>query len=261
MILGRVSAGLRRQDWMAIGIEFLIVLLGVFIGTQVSNWNEERVEKRETQRLVVELGPALQSFLDFFDSARSYYATTRAYSDTAFAGWRGDPRVSDDQFVIAAYQASQIYTFGINGSSWATIFGSDQLRNIDNPQLRRSLAFLMTYDYAQLEAALATRYREDVRQTIPEDIQDAIREKCGDREIPGVLGGLELPQTCHLTLPEGRFAAAAAALRAHGDLVGELRWHRAVVASYLANLQPIEEQSHEVLRLVQPEKGQVPRPA
>ncbi len=39
MIYKRVGARLRAQDWLAIVIELGIVVLGVFIGTWVANWN------------------------------------------------------------------------------------------------------------------------------------------------------------------------------------------------------------------------------
>jgi hypothetical protein len=248
MILRRLTANLKTQNWTAIAIEFVIVVVGVFIGTQVSNWNQERIERRQTQRMLVELGPALTNFVDFFKTARTYYATTRAYSDVAFAGWRNDPNVSDKQFVIGAYQASQMYTFGINGSSWATIFGSDHLRDIDDVQIRRGLALLMTNNYETLEAPLATPYREQVRKVIPEDIQDAIRAQCGDRAQLTLVNALVLPPTCNLNFPSGDFTAAAAALRTRPDLVGELRWHRAAVASYLSSIEPLEAQARDVLR-------------
>lgn len=250
MILRRLSANLKTQNWTAIAIEFLIVVVGVFIGTQVSNWNQERVEKRETRRLITELGPALKNFLDFFETSKTYYATTRAYSDTAFAGWRNDPKISDEQFVIAAYQASQIYTFGLNGSSWANVFGADRLREIDDVQMRRGLAVLMTNNYDSIEAPLATRYREQVRHVIPEDIQDSIRTRCGDHPVPNIPLAIELPRSCDLDFPAARFAAAASGLRARPDLVGELRWHRAVIAAFLSNLQPIEGQTREILARV-----------
>jgi hypothetical protein len=32
----------RRQEWTAIAIDLAIVVVGVFIGMQVSNWNAER---------------------------------------------------------------------------------------------------------------------------------------------------------------------------------------------------------------------------
>ena len=40
MLLRRVIAHVRRQEWTAIGIDLVIVVVGVFIGIQVANWNE-----------------------------------------------------------------------------------------------------------------------------------------------------------------------------------------------------------------------------
>ena len=44
MLLRRVINHLRKQEWTAIGIDFLIVVVGVFIAMQVTNWNAEREE-------------------------------------------------------------------------------------------------------------------------------------------------------------------------------------------------------------------------
>ena len=123
MILRRLTENLRAQNWTAITIEFLIVILGVFLGTQVSNWNEERLDRAATDKMLAQLAPELRSQIEFFDSSRTYYATTRAYADQALAGFDRDPRVSDAQFVIAAYQASQISGISINPDSWSLTFG------------------------------------------------------------------------------------------------------------------------------------------
>ena len=42
MILRRLTNAFRKQDWFTVFIETLIVVLGVFIGLQVNNWNESR---------------------------------------------------------------------------------------------------------------------------------------------------------------------------------------------------------------------------
>lgn len=46
MILRRISAHLRGQQWTAIAIDFLIVVAGVFVGIQASNLNADRLERR-----------------------------------------------------------------------------------------------------------------------------------------------------------------------------------------------------------------------
>jgi hypothetical protein len=256
LIIERIKESLKRQDWTAVSLELAIVIIGVFIGTQVSNWNQERIERRDTARLLQELQPALKSRADFFDTAKPYYATTRRYSDTAFAGWNRDPKVSDEQFVIAAYQASQIYTFGLDGENWAAIFGSERLRDIDDAQIRRGLANVMTFNYDQIDlSAVSTTYRQHVRQVIPIDIQDAIRAQCTDKPIDGSLQIFSLPATCDLDLPDSRFAEGASALRASPELAGELRWHIAAVASFLASLDLVAGQTKELRQAIEKSNG------
>lgn len=251
MIYKRVAARLRAQDWLAITIEIGIVIVGVFIGSQVSNWNQERLEKRETQRMLTQLDPQLQAMSNYFSSARDYYATTRAYATTAIAGWRRDPKVSDDDFVIAAYQASQIYTFGTNSSTWSTILGADQLRNIDDPSMRADLSFLMSADYSQIDQpAVDTPYRQNVRRIIPIEIQDAIRERCGDRQDPGNFLVIVLPAKCDLRISPPLAARAAALLRAHPELMEDLQWHTAAIANFLSNIVNFEITARNVQQKV-----------
>lgn len=45
MLLRRVSAHIRKQEWTALGLDFLIVVLGVFLGLQVNAWNAERQDR------------------------------------------------------------------------------------------------------------------------------------------------------------------------------------------------------------------------
>jgi hypothetical protein len=49
MILRDLAHSIRRQDWFAIAIEFLIVVAGIFVGLQVTDWNERR-QLRERER-------------------------------------------------------------------------------------------------------------------------------------------------------------------------------------------------------------------
>ena len=69
MTLRRVVDHFRRQEWTAIAIDLVIVVVGVFIGMQVSNWNEERQPR---QRAVV-FTERLRIALTFVPCGRSRY--------------------------------------------------------------------------------------------------------------------------------------------------------------------------------------------
>ena len=240
MIHKRAIAKLRAQDWFAIAIELGIVILGVFIGNWVNDWSQQRAADRETRGLLLQLRPEMARQRQSLASIRDYMRVTSRYADIAFAGWRRDPRINDAQFVVAAYQASQAYGISANGQTWAQIFGGDQLRRIDDSAIRTPLQRLMTYDYSMLSYdRLITKYRNDVRLIIPNDIQQQIRRSCGDRLILDGRG-LGLPATCPIAIPGA--AAAAASLRAHPELVGELAQHQSAVSTQFTNVGMVENQ-------------------
>ena len=252
MIFKRAAAKLRAQDWVAITIELAIVIIGVFIGIQVANWNQARLEQRETQQMLSRLKPELHNQLTVYASARTYYGLTRRYADIAFAGWRGDPTVSDADFVIAAYQASQIYATATNNATWGTIFGATRLNSIDDAVIRDNLSFLMFADTRPIEnAAMETPYRVNVRRVIPVEIQDAIRAKCGDRRPPDNPQLFYLPERCDLRIDPKVAASAAAALRARPSLEEDLRWHTAAQASYVNNTTAFEMKTRTLVRRIE----------
>jgi hypothetical protein len=243
MILRRLTDNLRLQNWTTIAIELAIVIVGVFVGNQVSNWNQARLEKEQTARMLEQLGPELSGETDYFRSVGRYYDVTGRYADVALAGWNGDRRITDPQFVIAAYQASQVYGVGINGETWTLVFGGDQLRNIDDQKLRRHLGDVLTTDYTNVGlATMQTAYRNDVRLVIPNDIQSEIRARCGDRLVEDSADQniFVLPAECPLALDPAKVSAAAKALRMHPSLAGELALHLGSVNAYLQNMEIIE---------------------
>lgn len=160
--------------------------------------------------------------------------------------------MSDEDFVIAAYQASQIYATATNNSTWATIFGADRLRTIDDPVIRDNLSFLMYADTRPISnQTMETPYRVNVRRVIPVEIQDAIRARCGDIRPPDNPQLFSLPQRCDLHLPSEAAASAANRLRAHPELVDDLRWHTAAAASYLNNVTAFEMKTRTLARRIE----------
>lgn len=67
MILRRITEHIKAQNWFAVGLDFVIVVVGVLIAFQITTWGEIRRDIREEQelkaRLVVEF-TALEGLLD-----------------------------------------------------------------------------------------------------------------------------------------------------------------------------------------------------
>jgi hypothetical protein len=89
MILRRVIAHFRKQEWTAIAIDFVIVVVGVFIGMQVSNWNAARADRAIAARHLTEIAEDLRSHLALHDvlygSALARIAAVDYVYDKAFS--------------------------------------------------------------------------------------------------------------------------------------------------------------------------------
>ena len=59
MLLRRVTQHVKDQNWFAVGLDFFIVVLGILIAFQITNWNETRQERQRTERLFERLEVSL----------------------------------------------------------------------------------------------------------------------------------------------------------------------------------------------------------
>ena len=233
MIYKRAVAKLRAQDWLAITIELGIVVLGVFIGTWVANWNAERADKAGVERLITQLQPKVREFMGLAADDQAYYAVVRGYAKVAKAGWARDAAVSDRDFVIAAFQATEISSFNNNPFYDGSLLSVEEVRKVDDTVLRERLLTLISYRSGFLDLfGEGSAYREQVRSIIPDEVQQSILTECGDKQASDSRH-FWLGATCALPVDPAIARTTAAALRARPDLVQALTSHLAHINRHL----------------------------
>ncbi len=240
MILRRITKHVKDQNWFAVFLDFIIVVVGVVIGIQVANWSDNRAARAETDRTLQILIPNTENFAGNAEEFKAYYMVTKAYGETALSGWANDEAVSDSAFLIAAYQASQIIGSTTEAGIYAELIGAENIRNIPDLDLQRRLQSYITSPSNITRAEdVDTPYRQNVRRAIPFAIQEKIRAECGDQRVAymgGNLGGVRLPTECKIDFSAEVARAAAADLRARTDLRDDLQWHMASTQSVLFDL-------------------------
>ena len=55
MILRRLAEAIAEQNWFTVMLEVLIVVVGIFIGLRVDDWNQERRDSIDEQLYLEEL--------------------------------------------------------------------------------------------------------------------------------------------------------------------------------------------------------------
>ena len=225
MLLRRITDHVRAQNWTAIAINFVIVVVGVFIGIQVSNWNEDRQTASRTQnyysRLIDDLDSERRALLARLD----YMAVTDKYGQSALAAFNDPSAKRTSQFLIALYQASQIWTYSVQRATYDEILSSGVADAIPEPELRTQLANVFLNAEATRQIIVATTpYRQQIRLYLPNSIQTAIRESCDDRFIPTErnLMFLELSESCAIEFDQDQIIEAIEALDEYALLEREL---------------------------------------
>lgn len=68
MLLRRISEHVKDQNWTAIALDFAIVVIGVFMGIQLGNWNEARAERAALAAVLANLDRETQANLDIIEA-------------------------------------------------------------------------------------------------------------------------------------------------------------------------------------------------
>ena len=69
MLLRRVIEHVRGQNWTAIGIDFAIVVVGILLALQISDWNQARQDRVREHAYLARIAAELeQSFQDIESS-------------------------------------------------------------------------------------------------------------------------------------------------------------------------------------------------
>ena len=140
MLLRRITQHIKDQDWFAVSIDFVIVVVGVFIGIQVANWNDERVAAAEEAELMVRLTEEMQALEpELAEDAENYKATVKATGALLTALRAGAMPEDEESFRWTLWRANHFEDIPSLSASYAELVASGGLSRISNPELRTAL--------------------------------------------------------------------------------------------------------------------------
>jgi hypothetical protein len=241
MLLRRVIEQVRDQNWTAVGIDFVIVVIGVFVGIQVANWNSERETNQKaaifTERLKADLREEAWGYQFLIEYSRDVLAN----AEIAVDALSSRTMLSNEALLVSAYRATQYKQRTRRRATYDELISTGTIGLIRDAGLRDTTMRLYnvpTIDNAVREG-MQSRYREAFRMLIPNHVQRALSRDCGDRAIDigdyqGIAGNLDYP--CKLDLPQPEVDAAAEALRTDSTLVPLLRLRIADIGTRLHDL-------------------------
>ena len=148
MILRSVIKHVRDQNWFAVGLDFLIVVTGVFIGIQVVNWNDARREQQE-------LATSLENLAQEISNTAWHRSDQAEWMDRVVAGL-GLILEALDGRELTPEEWDQVHSSMTASASlphdpgrYETLYelqGTGMLRKVPSRELRAALGELLSQD-------------------------------------------------------------------------------------------------------------------
>ncbi|HET6912705.1 MAG TPA: hypothetical protein VFH71_05085 [Rhodanobacteraceae bacterium] len=246
-MLRHVISHLRRQDWMAVTIELVIVILGVFIGLQVSNWNQARADADLGKDYVTRLTSDLEEDLAGVRAEGAYYRAVLESLRKTDELLR-EPDANPRTLVVNAYRATEIiYTPPVR-ATWDQIVSSGHLGLLPARAVESGLSQYFAFDTAQdlYNTGWRSDYRRTVREIIPLGMQMAMHRTCSDvRDEGGRIVGFA--EHCEFEADPIALKAVAAALRGDPAVAASLRYQYSFVVNATTNLGRLKANIEDAL--------------
>lgn len=142
MILRRVAEHVKAQNWFAVALDLLIVVVGVFIGIEVANWNEARQDRQEERRyygqLMVDLKSDLETLAgtgrraDLFDEAAQLVIDR--------LNGNASPGATPGRLAAAIHYAGYIYIPHASRGTYDELISTGNLGLLRNSDLKSQIA-------------------------------------------------------------------------------------------------------------------------
>ncbi len=227
MVVRRIREHVTAHNWFAVFVDLIIVIIGVFIGLQVSNWNAARIERGEARLYRALIVDDLRANEAELAERLQYYNQVRAHALAAMASIEGRaPRGA--AFLVDTYQATQVSPIRMERSAYDEMIASGIAKSFAGPAVRRRLSSYYAGTNRLEEASIySTGYRDRIRREMLFDVQRQLRERCSDvvAESRDGLETVTLPARCTLQLPAPMLARAANELANSEGLDEELARH------------------------------------
>ena len=175
MLLRRITDHIKAQNWFAVGLDFFIVVAGILIAFQITNWNESRTNRAAADRYIVSLAQDVRADIDDLEAVRQNKALNAAIMEVSLiavaaadpeklaAGPPVDrsvfPSADSPAWSAFAAQAFHTLTFDPSTQTFDMLVATGDVALIDNHDLVQTLmayrqAVVVMEDYEDNAGAL-----------------------------------------------------------------------------------------------------------
>lgn len=184
MILRHIADAIRTQNWFTVIVEILIVVIGIFLGLQVTDWNDSRKDRALEREYLTRIAADLDQSAEIFERMRSL-ATTRVEATNYLFSTIADPAAGQAQpckFLDAAWHSFIANYPSPLRQTYDEMIASGGLSLVHSNEVKKALSTYYTRfddgeDRTDDYQMVLRNYIKSVRLIMPADLGLAINKK------------------------------------------------------------------------------------
>ena len=141
MLLRRITQHVKEQNWFAVALDFFIVVAGILIAFQITEWNERRVDKQRERVLLQRLQLDFEGIVSWGENIMPTVVSMPDDTKRLIEQIRADDKPEmDDAFRRSAKASIYGFAYFETSPTYQELVSTGTLSRITNPELRDTLA-------------------------------------------------------------------------------------------------------------------------
>ena len=241
LLLRSLSHNLRSQNWTAVLLDLLIVIVGVFIGIQAANWNEEQADRESIEQLLARLEIDLSAASENLRSMDQAIDEQKVALDALLAGLEQGKPVSADAARAGASRWAAVEFVPPPPASFAELIATGRTGLIESVSLREEVRRVA-------ELSEATRNYNEIKHTFINPALDALAPYLRKSRAPQHAGHPGRSQSRDLELIEVRQLALWDDEQARQALYNVYEYHSLTQRWVQSNLFALSQLHEQIIQ-------------
>ena len=249
MAVRRFRDHIAEKDWFAVGVDVLVVVLGVFLGLQANNWNENRLDRQRgeqyRQRLINDLDANEQDFRQ----RAAYYRQVHDLGYAALQDMRRSNSPDPVAFLNEAFKASYILPRSTRRATYQEIVSAGAMGSLGDESTRQKIMiYYSSLDMTDVLTATLPPYRDKLRSIMPYEVQRTILADCPELNRKDRQGrpDIFLNASCRPKLDPKKAASVAAEVRSAPGIQFELTRSLMDNQSKISQFRTMQQEAEEL---------------
>ena len=150
-MLKRIASNVRQHDWFAVGVEVLVVMIGLMLAFQLDRWRESVVERRQEQTHINRLIADVETDIPAIEYAIALQSLRLELVDLLMNVAQDPAAVIDEPIVFlgSVNQAAYTYTPVLTSHTFENLRSTGELRLILDESVKRVMFDYYGFDESQ----------------------------------------------------------------------------------------------------------------